>query len=237
MGTVVTVAGEFARPLGTLLPVMSGRQMWFNIGGSVDASAVNYADTGKPAAIIGSPVVHANYLALTGQDPVAVLQTQMPETPDLTLIAVAKNSAVLSSAISRIISSQVSGPYAALQFSSISTGGGITALAGNSGASNSVNLPIATSEWGLYSMRVESEVSIILTDHTVGKYTTATQAIGARTTGTSPFRIGAGYHANSNGARPDVAFAAGYNRALSTDEITAVVDRVRQLMAMKSITV
>lgn len=234
MATVIEVKnGNFIRPIGTLLPVMDGRLLWSNFGRTIEASCENYAAKNRPLIPVNTPTIHEAYISCTGASPVHCLQTDVIDADEMTIVVVARDLTTNPSAVPRLVSNQ-------------GGGGGLINLSYPNRTSirmavttvtGPVNLDLTNTNtnWGLFSSTYKNHESISFINHTTNASSTA--SIGEKTFGHSPLRIGAGYQANSPNSLPDVAFVAMYDRQLSSDEIAAVVTRVRQLMADKSITV
>lgn len=245
MATIIRVSGaDFsANAVGFLPPVSNGLLGWWHLGGTLANSQKNLA-TGLLSTVVGSPTVAAGFLTL---GPSNYIDTGLAETNEWTFIVVAKNPAPGTAAANRpmYISNNLASP-------AIGAGlleGGATAPAGSfrtsvffdngSGGTTQITAQAAATDVTVWHY-VQGSASSTLA-RTVDKTTgaVATSALsGTRARNTSnTLRIGAAANNTGLAGTPGMAFAAIYNRALTSTEEAAVYATVKALMAAKSITV
>lgn len=213
----VTLPGSGYPPIGAMsIPVTDGLTGAFLLGSGSNVGATNYAENGGTVTFVGSPDWQNGYVEV---DRLNYIQTSIPETAAMTIIAIAKRKVsgnntpivgnfidVTNVGVALYVASGTDNPIANADRAA---GGGTVTVNGNWDA------------WSLVSLVVPSTGAMTITDHTNG-LTANSAATDARViTGGGDIRIGSFYSVSFPGAS-QIAAVAVYNKALSPIELTAM---------------
>jgi len=255
MGVVLRAEGaDFSsNPVAFLPPVSRGLEYFAFLGGTSERTARNLA-AGKPqGAIIGAPVISANYARLNRT---AYVQTGAAQTPNNTLIVVLRpvddTSGVL--AIGNYGSPRVA-PYSGTTngcgffWTSSAADGSVTcyftAAAFDGASAASVNTPNTTraipgAAWRAMAGGASgTDKTKFIRDLTAGTRVDATYAApnNVADLGSTPLMIGSGVNTGVFAGSVDIAFAAIYSVKLTDAEIDLVYSSVKAFLLTKGITV
>ena len=226
-----------ANAIGFIPPVTRGLVGFFLHGSAAGPLGKNYAPGGADAAVVGSPVLSARsvrFKSLTNY-----LQTNLPQTADLTFLTVAKSTDTLvagTNATCPMFISNYSGPRSAdttktsygasLFLLGVAAGapaanlrGGYAAYDGASGATNSASAQLALADASQFAMLAFTKSGTARKVYNKTAGTSATYDAGALVNdiATTLFRIGSGY-ADYAGLS-DIAMTAVYNVGLTDAEV------------------
>lgn len=247
MASFQRVSGaNFARAgLGFIAPVADGLVAWFMTGG---ANALkNYAPGGADATIVGAPDIQPGFVSLKGAT--NFLQTSVPETAAMTLIAVARTSDTFVDGAHQPVfaGNYVSTGVGGLMiYGNPATGGAAppaSRLTGmsvydNNGSTVLLQPFVAAADataWRALSMEVSNTTDPVTRDLTNGLIGT-TPRLYPRKIANETFRIGSARGASYQGVCDVAAFVA-YNRVLTADERGRVYARLKSTLAKRGITV
>ncbi|WP_343595503.1 hypothetical protein [Pseudomonas sp.] len=220
-------------------PVRRGLEGIFFTNTSLEKAARNYAAGKSAGSIVGAPVVNDAYITCKGMT--NFIQTNILETESLTMLVIAKSSALGGSPdeIPLVCGSYGSGAlsgacmYMPVPDRLSGTGGFGNDDASNANVTASIS-PTPTSKWGLYSVQV-SPAGVTTKGHTSGLTNTFTQTVPRRLAGRT-MRIGSGY-SNSQKGTVDIAMFQHYSVLLTADELAKTVADIRAYAARRGILV
>ena len=256
MTTILTIkdADFSANAIGFSPPVTSGLIGWWYLGGTQALTEKDLSFTGN-ATLAGSPTIEDEYVSFGGASTGQYLQTTLADPVDISMLVVARTSATFGSAAQRPM---YIGNYGADSgYSNTQHGAGIytesgTAPSGVTRASQSHDitgtvtpstspaLTIATlSSWNfMCSSYAQSGGAKRFRCITTAQSGTATQTATRVPHTTNKLRIGASFNSSVFGGACDVAFAAVYNVALTTNQEDAIYEFVARFMLdRRSITI
>lgn len=253
MGTVMTIKDADFSGLASLsdIPVLGNLEAWHYLGGDVAQSVRNYAP-GKADATIEAPVGktpvflrnYAQFQASFGN-----LLTSVSETNEMTLIAVGRAGGTSwqgPSYISNYFGTAAPGDrgfslevdaQGAFASAHQILSGTISSVLARDGAATADQDQAKLTNWCFYAARVTT--TYVYYDEKYGaglKVPWALAAGASRQLGTRPYRIGA----RASGSRPNpahMAFAAIYSRSISDLELNTIYQRVKAIMARRSIVI
>lgn len=245
MATIIRVAGaDFsANAVGFIPPVSSGLVYWGLFGDTLAKTTRNLAPGASAATAVGNPGISAGYASFLPAN--NYISTGLVDTTSLTYLFVARSTSDMVSTTNRPFYMGVSGLLA---------GSGIYAYQVN-GAMPAVNLRFTAtvsvggtptnkilvqtianlSTWSFIGATLDSGVAMNTYNKTDGTTATLATPDPHLITPTTILRVGSGV--GGYGGAHDMAFAAVYNRALTSAEITTVYAFVKSYLATRSITV
>lgn len=246
MGTKIVARGSVAPWNSSVLPpVANGLEAWFTFDTAANRLGLNRALGKAPAKVLGEPTMFPGYARFKGMK--NYIETDMSESTELTYFilgrAVLPSPAVSENDNKPFFMGNYDSPSAQPELwpstvygaslyvnspSSISSTGTRFTDATNTAITSSpssVNGGPSETLWAIYSVSISVAGGTVLTNHTTGVSVTGVNKQG-RITGSRKIRIGSAYRGFD--AETDISFAAGYSRALSTDEKNQIVDIIRK---------
>lgn len=198
-----------------------------------DFAAINLIENGPAPTIVGTVDLSPGY-AVMSKD-VGHLNTNIPETLEMTLFVVAKRAAAANTGFIgnfRDAANQGVGLY------SLGAGQNVTGVSDRGATTGlSVNLPGLPDAWALYSVTVPATGGLTVRDHTAGTDITGTQTAAHVVESIGTIRIGALDPATTFGGVAHVAGGAVAPRVLTDAERTTVVEALRAVAAFGDIVV
>lgn len=213
------------------------------LNGSPERAARNLAKVNRQAAVIGSPVVNNGFLQFKGAT--NYLQTDVEETKEFTMIAVAKTPSTLADDANRpmYISNNGSpvapgyiGTFGSALYPSSPTDirqtGSRTTTDGTTPTSGGTTIANYTyhNQWSFLVGRIR-ENEQRLDDKTHG-LSNAQATAGARQLASGRFRIGSGFSTAFAGLA-DMAFVAIYSKFITDAERDALYNQIRPYLSRK----
>ena len=231
LGDDVTLPGTGYPPLAAFqIPFADSLAGAFLLGNGEELADKGWAG-GADADIVGSPVFGASFAALSGT---AYLDTKIPETLEMTLFVVGRET---SAASVGWIGNYLSGAAFGVSMYTGSSAASIQANVGRAGGTGgSVSVTSDTTQWGIYSLQVPSTGAARLRNHTGGASNTTSATADREINGAGPIRIGRCYAPSMIGENQQV-IALVYNRALTDAETLTVAAFCRDYAASRGITV
>lgn len=232
---ILKIGGSAEKDTGRfLLPVDGAVGIYFTNQSDLKLSN-NFATGRLTNQVGGNPVPQPNHttLSLVG----GYLQTPLPETKDMTMLAIYKQPATTNNGV------MICSNYGATTLSSFGAGLQITATGKVSFIASQLNASTPTSAgrtvnatgWTLVAGRVDGTTNYIK-NMTTGESNVATYTSRIDGTNNALLRIGACYAANYNES-VDVMAVVVFDRALADSEINSVTDVLRRYAAKHGVTV
>lgn len=228
-------------------PVTRGLEGWFTLDTDMQRFSLNRAP-GKPdATIVGAPSAFAAFGRFKGN--INYLQTQIPDTDEVTVIVVGKStSPLIVGGDSAFLVGAHSGPVITPGFTGNGSGASvfldhptlsksIATRSNGSGGTTTGGVSLTgtpTNTWALRSIRAKSGVATVFVDHTAN-ITVAGVDLNPRVLTSNNYRIGsatAGFPGES-----DISFVAIHSATLTDIELAAQVAVIRKRMARLGISV
>lgn len=238
----------------TIPPVSRGLQGWFEFNTDAARFGINKAIDKDNALIVGSPIAYATHGRFKGLS--NYIQTQIPETEQLTIVVVGKAANAVPAGASgtgdagtpfyagnhRGISASPAypsaTPYGAALYHILpdALGGGSSKDNGSGAASNyTISLSGETpTNWAIRTLRVGATGTDSVVNSTRNAQADRLQAT-ARILSANRMRVGSG--TTGFAAEVDIAMVAFYDVALTDSELALVAGRMRLKMAALGITV
>lgn len=230
-----------------LPPVTRNLEGWFTFDTDSSRFAFNRAPDKLDATIVGSPTAFPTHARFRGT--VNYLQTQISDTDEVTLIAVAKTANTFVAGVDGgfIIGCHL-GPVVTPGFTGNASGANLyfdhptqmkgsasrDNLAGGSNTSGVTGTGTPNNTWSLRTLRAKSGVVTTLIDHTANVTVNGVDANQRVLTG-NKYRIGsatAGFNSDI-----DVSFVGIHSARLTDNELALQVATVRERMRRLGITV
>lgn len=228
--------------LGFTAPITSGLVGWYWLGGDTTKASANHASLTAPAAIQMGTVTHnQGYTAFAAN---ARLQTELPDTAEITMVAVARHptggpSGVNGSVMGFYGSGQAPytgsfGPFLAFNGpTSVQAGGGRDNGAGNVSQATVVTTSTGSATWNVLAMTFGNASPLRIDNLRDGTSNTAANT-AARVVNTTRNIIIGSFGLGGTTGPIDIAAAVIFNRQLTQAEKIALNAYFRTAMPIRS---
>jgi len=229
-----------ANAIGFRPPVSAGLTGWWWLGNSKAATEKDHAYIGN-GTLAGAPTIEEGYVSFGGWSSGQHLQTEVAETNDFTLMCVVRTDDALTSGATLMSwwssdagqSGQVSG---SLLYWSGSTGRIRGARSFISGGTTSTDIDATlvipdVGDWSFLAFTVNSAANLATVEDKTSGLSGSDTNSGTRAPHTvNRLRLGRGHNDNFPGTL-DMAWAASYNTALTTQNKADTYDFVKEVLA------
>lgn len=252
MTAIWTITGDAfsANPVGFSPPITAGLKGWWYLGGTSAKTTRNLAFNGD-AALVGSPTIEEGYVSFAGFSGGQWMQTTLAETENDTLLVVARSAAAFSSGSTRphpigntgpdagfsgtehgsaiLVYETVGAPSAGVRGVQSHDGGAGTPVSHLTGQITVTDL----TDFKFLAKSFNDTSNTKLTRNVTDSQSTSNTNTGARILHTTnTHRIGGSY-TSTYGGPCDVAFAAIYDTALTSDQMGEIYEFVARYLSDK----
>jgi len=223
IGAVSFVVPGAIPVLGLQIPVVNGLLAAHLLGHGADTAALNLAPGNSRTRIVGSPSFLSGYAELSSD---GYLQTDVPETAAMTLLAFGKRK--VTATLARFISNFATSSSAGVTLGVNASASNIVSVVARDGVGFNTATTSNADSWVAASSIIATDITTTGKNYPSPANANSSSAGTRQVNGGGKLRIGAGYSAN---AISQMNSALIFNRALNSTEIATLAEWQRQYAA------